>query len=165
MTEITPRIYVASLSDYNAGRLVGKWIDLEGKTKEDVLEEVNEMLKTSKEPIAEEWAIHDFESMPDLGENPDLEKVVAIADAIAEHGEAFLAYAKYQGDCATKKGFEDSYQGQYSNDEKFAQEMAKQCEDIQKEVHWPYTCIDWEHAARELMYDYFEEDGYYFRNS
>ena len=25
------RIYVASLSDYNAGRLVGEWIDCEGK--------------------------------------------------------------------------------------------------------------------------------------
>ena len=26
------------------------------------------------------------------------------------------------------------------------------------------TCIDWEFASRELMYDYFEVDGYYFRN-
>jgi antirestriction protein len=56
-----PRIYVASLSDYNAGILHGTWIDatLSG---EEIQEEVNKMLKLSKDPCAEEWAIHDDEA-------------------------------------------------------------------------------------------------------
>jgi hypothetical protein len=41
--------------------------------------------------------------------------------------------------------------------------MAEQCGMIEKNISWPYTCIDWEFAARELMYDYISEDGHYFR--
>ena len=59
--------------------------------------------------------------------------------------------------------FEDAYVGQYRSDIEFAQEMAEQCGMIQRNVSWPYTCIDWEFAARELMYDYISEDGHYFR--
>ena len=29
---------------------------------------------------------------------------------------------------------------------------------------WPYNCIDWQHAARELMYDYMTHDDFYFHN-
>jgi hypothetical protein len=42
--------------------------------------------------------------------------------------------------------------------------MAEQLGSIQKDIAWPYTCIDWEKAGQELMYDYFEVDGHYFRN-
>ena len=59
---------------------------------------------------------------------------------------------------------EEAYQGEYSNDEDFAQNMADELGLVQKEVAWPYTCIDWEQAARELMQDYSEDNGYYFRN-
>ena len=33
-----------------------------------------------------------------------------------------------------------------------------------KNQPWPQYCIDWEYAARDLMMDYSEQDGYYFRN-
>jgi hypothetical protein len=59
--------------------------------------------------------------------------------------------------------FEEAYQGRWPSDEDFAYDQAEQC-DMLRKVEWPYTCIDWEHAARELMYDYFESGGYYFRN-
>jgi len=45
----TPRIYVASLSDYNAGRLHGVWIDA-NRSAEEIAEEVDRMLEDSKEP-------------------------------------------------------------------------------------------------------------------
>lgn len=35
---------------------------------------------------------------------------------------------------------------------------------INKNASWPNTCIDWEQAARELMCDYSESNGYYFRS-
>jgi len=44
------RICVASLSDYNAGLLLGDWIDLDGKDADDVGEEIAAMLRTSKHP-------------------------------------------------------------------------------------------------------------------
>lgn len=60
--------------------------------------------------------------------------------------------------------FREAYAGEYASDEDFAQEMAEEVGAIARKVEWPYTCIDWEQAARELMYDYFEEGGYYFSN-
>jgi antirestriction protein len=60
--------------------------------------------------------------------------------------------------------FEEAYQGQYSSDEDFAQEMAESLGAIPQDNSWPSYCIDWEWAARELMMDYTEENGYYFRN-
>lgn len=57
---IYPRIYVASLADYNAGRLHGEWIDAD-QDAEAIAEAVTAMLSRSREPIAEEWAIHDYE--------------------------------------------------------------------------------------------------------
>lgn len=48
--DTTPRIYVASLSDYNAGHLHGVWIDLDGKDADEVQEKVAEMLRGSRHP-------------------------------------------------------------------------------------------------------------------
>jgi antirestriction protein len=56
--ELSPPIYVASLSDYNAGRLHGRWIDAAVEV-EQVVEEIEAILAESKEEIAEEWAVHD----------------------------------------------------------------------------------------------------------
>lgn len=38
--------------------------------------------------------------------------------------------------------------------EDFAQEEAESCGLIDANAKWPYTCIDWEQAARELRMDY-----------
>lgn len=58
---------------------------------------------------------------------------------------------------------EEAFAGEFSNDRDFAQDMADQL-GMEKDLSWPHNCIDWEMAAKELMYDYFEQDGYYFRN-
>jgi len=60
--------------------------------------------------------------------------------------------------------FEESYNGEFSSDEEFAQNLAEELDEIDKDAKWPNNCIDWELAARELMYDYSEADGFYFRN-
>lgn len=36
----------------------------------------------------------------------------------------------------------------------YAQELAEECCSVSDNLQWPYTCIDWEKAARELQYDY-----------
>ena len=60
--------------------------------------------------------------------------------------------------------FDEAYQGEYPDDEDFARDTADQLGSIDKNAAWPTYCIDWEYAARELMMDYFEIDGHYFRN-
>lgn len=59
---------------------------------------------------------------------------------------------------------EDAYQGDFESDEEFAQEMAEQLDLVDSDAQWPNNCIDWERAARELMYDYSKQGGYYFRD-
>jgi antirestriction protein len=65
---------------------------------------------------------------------------------------------------ATADDVEEAYAGEWSSDVEFAQNMAEELGSIKGDEAWPLTCIDWEYAAKELMYDYFEVDGYYFRN-
>lgn len=36
----------------------------------------------------------------------------------------------------------------------YAQELAEDIGAVKADAAWPHTCIDWEHAARELQYDY-----------
>lgn len=38
--------------------------------------------------------------------------------------------------------------------QEYAQELAEDCGMMPEDLHWPLNCIDWEHAARELRYDY-----------
>jgi antirestriction protein len=38
--------------------------------------------------------------------------------------------------------------------EDYAQELAEDCCEVPSNLSWPYTCIDWAKAARELQMDY-----------
>ena len=52
------QIYVASLSDYNNGRLHGRWIDA-NQDFQAIWDEIGEMLAGSQDDPADEHAIHD----------------------------------------------------------------------------------------------------------
>ena len=91
------------------------------------------------------------------------------AEKMAEDGsydaEVYQAYIDNHGlEYTEVEDVEEAYSGQFESDEEFAQDMAEQIGAIDTDAKWPNSCIDWEYAARELMYDYFEIDGYYFRN-
>jgi len=79
--------------------------------------------------------------------------------------EGFLAYIKHQGEFTedTLENFREAYQGEHRSDEDFAQSLADDLGLIPDDASWPNNYIDWERAARDLMYDYFSEDGHYFR--
>ena len=93
-------IYVASLSDYNAGVLHGKWFNLDNYTdaedlENDIVKHVLETSPTAKEEgcPAEEWAIHDYsDAVSGLGEYENLEDLIELNDALLEHGDAYRAY-------------------------------------------------------------------------
>jgi len=81
--------------------------------------------------------------------------------------EAVLAYIELGIELNDElENFEEAYAGQFDSDEDFARDMARETGALMNddEVSWPYTCIDWEWASKELMYDYSEQDGFYFRN-
>lgn len=81
------------------------------------------------------------------------------------NAEAYKAYAEYVGDeYDTVGGFEDAYTGKFDSDEDFAQHLAAEMGLIDDNASWPNTCINWGWAAHEIMFDYYESNGYYFRS-
>lgn len=166
-TQTDFQIYVASLSDYNAGILHGVWVPLDEQTTvEDVQEQIQAMLKASPTGDAEEYAIHDTENLNHVGEFDDIAEILEYVAAAVESGDvdAYKAYVEYIGhDYATLEDFQDSYQGCYESEKDFAYQLA---DDIGFEpvTQWPASCIDWDQAARELfMGDFVFESGYVFR--
>lgn len=54
----------------------------------------------------------------------------------------------------------DNYIGNYKSDEYYAREYAEESEKVL--TGWPYNCIDWERAARDLMDGISSSGNYYF---
>jgi antirestriction protein len=150
-------IYIACLASYNNGILFGKWI----KPSNDVEElqgQINEILKSSSIPNAEEWAIHDYDDFHNLGENPNLEDITKIVEAYEEHGieeiNAFLTLYSVED----LEHFEESYQGEHDSFLDYATNMFDECylHDVPESV---VSYIDYEKFARDLNHDYNSVDS------
>lgn len=125
--DTAPRIYVACLASYNAGRLFGRWIDAD-QDADELADEIREMLAESPIPNAEEWAVHDFEGFGPyrLGEYPNLEDVAALAAGIAEHGKAFAMYCANVGHIVSDDEFSDAYCGEWNSGEEYAENFVNE---------------------------------------
>ena len=62
------------------------------------------------------------------------------------------------------KDIDEAYCGEFENDREFAYEQADMSGALDDSDEWPRYCIDWDYAAQELMYDYSEHMGFYFRH-
>ncbi len=61
------------------------------------------------------------------------------------------------------ENIEEAYQGQYSSDEDFTKQLLEDVGTIPSDLPW-YVHIDWEQTARDIMMDYCESNGHYFRS-
>jgi antirestriction protein len=137
------------LASYNNGDLHGVWID--AAQDEGILkEEIEEMLQDSPAADAEEWRIDDYEGFGQirLNEYESLDVISSLACGIHEHGEPFAAYADYLGVDVMVSEFEDKFQGVWSTEIDFAQEIADETLDISANIA-PY--FDYEAFARDLF--------------
>jgi antirestriction protein len=164
----SPRIYVASLADYNAGELLGTWMDA-AQEPEALHSEIQSMLARSEEEVAEEWAIHDYEGFGPyrVHEYETMEVVSAVAKGIAEHGPAYAAYVSWaETSEEALRAFGDCYLGQWPSLDAYARELAEDFgweaklrglpEDMQQ-----YVEIDYDGVARlaETAMNIVEYDG------
>jgi antirestriction protein len=157
--KLDPRIYVASLSDYNAGRLHGVWIDAD-QEPEDLQHHIDAMLAKSKEPHAEEWAIHDFEGFNGLhlGEWENLDHVSKIAKGIREHGIAYAHWATIAAEDEELDLFEQRYLGKWKDAEEYAADvfedlgLYQEVERCVSDNMRPYVTLDAAGFARDLQY-------------
>jgi len=124
----TPRIYVADLAAYTHGRLHGVWLDAT-RDAEELWADIRAMLASSPEPLAEEFAIldhEDFTGYP-LGEHENLAFVSRLAKGIAEHGQAFAAYADWNRQADPElEHFAEAHEGTYPTREAWAEEVANE---------------------------------------
>ncbi|WP_421874701.1 antirestriction protein ArdA [Mycolicibacterium wolinskyi] len=123
----SPAIYVASLADHNNGRLHGKWIDA-ARDPDEIYSDINAILASSREPDAEEWAIHDYEQFGTwkVGEYETVEQVSRVAKGIVEHGYAYSAWANVfdvDDTGADDASFHESYLGHYDSITAYVEQM------------------------------------------
>lgn len=153
-----PRIYVASLSDYNAGRLHGAWLEA-AQSVEELEAGIGQMLAASAEPGAEEWAIHDSEGFNGLhiDEHEGLGFVARLGQGIAEHGLAFAHWAQLVSEPEELDRFEEAYLGRFESTAAYVEELAAETginECLEQlavpESLRPYVTFDVEGYARDL---------------
>ncbi|MDC8105488.1 antirestriction protein ArdA [Chryseobacterium sp. B21-037] len=166
-------VYCGTYYKYNNGSLYGKWLNFSDYLDYDELLEA--MYKLHNDEDDPEFMFQDyehcdlFEKLGLINESYISKEIFEIMDQISSSGydlEVFEAYI----DCVGKMDFQgvyegvmDRYVGEYSDDETFVQLLLEECGDIPENLP-PYICIDWESTARNVMYDYYSSDGYYFRS-
>ena len=153
-----PQIYVACLAAYNNGHLYGKWIT--PKADRDELEaQIKEILKFSPVAGAEEWAIHDYDDFPNLGEYPDLDKLIQVQEAIDKHGKHVVHAFLENWSVEDLDHIEDAYYGEYDSFSEFAQQLAEDTIEGLNDNSALSRYFDWNAWERDLEYDFHEGEG------
>jgi antirestriction protein len=156
----SPAIYVASLADYNNGVLHGAWIDA-ARDPDEIQGDINDILDSSREPNAEEWAIHDYGQFGRwrVHEYDSIEQVSRIARGIAEHGYAFSAWADvFDGEPASFDidSFHEAYLGHYDSVAEYVERMGDELGYTEELAKLPehlqsYVRIDYAAIARDVQ--------------
>lgn len=145
-----PRIYVACLAAYNAGRLHGRWISA-AKGEAHIWHETRAMLADSPEPGPEEHAIHDYENFQGaaISEYASFESVCELAGFIQAHGIlAAKLYVHFGEDIQQSRAALDDHAGEYSGLAEFAECLTRDTgPDIPAALE-PY--IDWQAMGRDM---------------
>jgi antirestriction protein len=157
------RVFVGTYWKYSTGNSRGEWLTLSDyASKEEFLEACHALHEDESDP---ELMFQDTQG-PTFGmiseDEVDGDIFLLLSQLNAAEIAMYEAYRKNVGE-GTFSDAEEAYMGKWESDMDFAESLADDLGYTNKGI-WPYTCIDWEQAARELMWDYFEVDGYYFRN-
>lgn len=162
------KIFLTDYDSYNNGKQFehGHWINLGDFADADSLNEYVENHFKEVGISDPEIMVTDYEGLPKnmySESGMDFEEIYEYFETLegASNPEAMAAYI---AEGYNASDFDEAFQGEYDNDEDFAREFADQIGAVNENATWPNNCIDWEYAAKELMYDYFSIDNYYFRS-
>jgi len=161
---VQPRIWVASVSDYNHGVLHGVWINA-AQDDDDIQAEILAMMATSPTLAAtpgepdQDWAIYDSEGFGrlriDEHENPHW--ISLVAKGIAEHGLAFAAYADVVEEEESLAGFDAAYLGHYDDLHNYIEQLINDLgyerilDEALPDSIRPYVKIDISATANDLL--------------
>jgi len=156
-------VYVGTYGKYNSGSIAGKWLQIaDYDSRDDFYKACEELHKDESDP---EYMFQDWECMPSsmIGESWIDSK---FWDYLTVMNDSYLDAEVIQAAIDLEipaEDIEDAYISEYDSDEDFAFEMADAC-GFEESNTWPQSCIDWEMAARDLMFEHHESNGHYFRN-
>lgn len=151
------RIYVASLSDYNDGRLEGKWFDFSDYSDgselmeaiQEMLDELTKKYKSVDGEVREEWAVHDYEGIPFtlaseyMGEQ-DFQQIYDIAEVAEESGVPLEVLIERAGDTGS-----DDYKG-----------LAESLMFVVDGSNEGDIVMEWEDQIGELGFDFWQNHIY-----
>ena len=162
--EQTPRVWIGSLSAYNNGRLIGEWCDADDLS---TLEEA--AARVLARGGGEEFALFDFEGFGEMiGEYTSLPRVAELAEALADHGDAFRLYCEHDKSWAESEevselveNFEDAYCGQWDSIKAYGEDDWPECREVPESI---MAYIDWDLVEREYEHEgFWEQGGHVFR--
>jgi antirestriction protein len=155
------KIYVSTYAKYNAGNLAGAWLTLTDYI--DAQDFLAACYNLHNDEIDPELMFQDFDDVHKNYRNEcvDLIALYEYVNACNDNNKDIIDAGL---DCEIPlDSILDAYIGTYDSDIDFAYDMADQCGYLTLEANaWPYNCIDWHKAARELMFDNVESKGHYF---
>lgn len=161
----TPKIYVANLAAYNAGRLKGKWI--EPSTDADELRE--QVLEAIGGNADNEWAIHDYDGFPNMGEYPSLDDVATMAEILEEHPyhvvKAAMGFVDRDDVDALKDWLDEGY-GTYESERDYVESFIADAGGVANAVSKDQLnfYFDYDAFGHDVIIDADEEDRERFEN-
>ena len=164
INKIEPSIYVGTYEKYNNGSIAGKWLKL--NDYEDISAFYKACAELHKDEHDIELMFQDFEYIPKsmIGESWLDDKFYDFLEIVNNSHIDYETYLLAIDNGMEWESLEDDYVGEFDDDVDFAIEMAASTGFIEPDI-WPNNCIDWDRAARDLMYDYTEINDHYFHNS
>ena len=171
-TTLDTAVYIGTYSKYTNGSLFGQWFYLSDYLDaEELHSAILSLHSTEEDP---ELMIQDSEGIFSnmISECFEIDTFVKIYEIVDEANNQYIDLEVIEAYCdimsvdiieVNISDVQASFVGYYDNDEDFAYSFADDMGYLDKNQSWPYDCIDWSHAARELMYDYRKINGYYFR--
>lgn len=154
------KIYVGTYAKYNNGSIAGAWLDLSDYN--DAEQFIDACKELHKDEIDPELMFQDFDDIHKnyCNECVDIEPLYDYYNACLEHAQDVIDAGL---DCEIPlDSIMDAYQGKYDSDIDFAQQIADETGAITYSEKWPLNCIDWDAAARALMFVNVESKGHYF---
>jgi antirestriction protein len=184
MTTITataaenPRVWVGSLAGYNAGRLVGAWVDLTNKTADEVWDEARELMRPqiagwmSEAEAFDECTCMDTDNLAGLVDGEcSIDEAVAAAELIDSLPSwvPVAALTAYMSDLGidvedfSLSEFEDAYQGEYGSPQDYAEQLVDDTGMLDAMPENLRNYFDYAAFTRDLFMDgYTFTDGYVF---
>ncbi|AXH70544.1 anti-restriction protein [Gordonia phage Daredevil] len=104
-----PRIWIGDLAAYNAGELVGQWIELDSTTTEgDIEDAIAEILELGTAKLKaqgewsgphEEWLIADTDCFGPIkiGEYEQISEILAHVERMGDDPDKYFAYVEHHG--------------------------------------------------------------------